>query len=157
MRHRERHQPRRRPGRIIPAILAGLVLLLGACGVGADDAPPADDEADDEVDDAAPDEEDQILDDAQAPATLREFTNMAIVTAASEWGVSEDEIEVIRSEEVDWPDGARGCPEEGEMYTQAIVPGYLVVLDVAGEQKHYHGGEGEAPFHCEDPQEPADT
>jgi hypothetical protein len=40
------------------------------------------------------------------------------------------------------------------MYTQAIVPGYLVVLEIDGEEHHYHGGEGERPFRCEDPQDP---
>lgn len=153
MRHHTRCTARPH-GRALVAVLAGL-LLLAACGGatqdapgGGADAPPAEDEQT---------EEEEAVDDGQAPADLDEFTDLAIEAAAEEHDVAREEIEVVRAEEVDWPDGARGCPEDDEMYTQAIVPGYRVVLDVAGEQQHYHGGEGEAPFRCEDPQEPADT
>jgi hypothetical protein len=142
--------------RTLTSALGGLALLLAACGGATDESPPASED----VDEAAPeageedDADDTDSDDAEAdaPADLGEFTEQAIAAAADGRGVTEEEVEVLRSEEVEWPDGARGCPEEGEMYTQAIVPGYLVVLDVAGEEQSWHGAEGEPPFHCEDPQ-----
>ena len=138
--------------RAIPTAIASLALLLAACGPAAEDSPPAGGE----VDNGAPTDEDDMNDEAPAdgPQDLDEFIELALADAAAERGVAEEDIEVVRAEEVEWPDGARGCPEEGEMYTQAIVPGYLVVLEIDGEQHHYHGGEGEQPFHCEDPQEP---
>ena len=146
-----------RRARAIPAVVAILALLLAACGPEAEDAPPIGDE----VDDGAPTDEDTDEDDVSddeapddGPADLEAFVDLALADAAAEHGVAEEEIEVVRAEEVEWPDGARGCPEEGEMYTQAIVPGYLVILEVDGEQHHYHGGEGERPFRCEDPQDP---
>ena len=143
-----------RRARAIPTAVASLALLLAACGPAAEDSPPAGGE----VGNGVPTDEDDVTDDEDpddGPADLGEFTDMALADAAAERGVAEEEIEVVRSEEVDWPDGARGCPEEGEMYTQAIVPGYLVVLEIDGERHHYHGGEGERPFRCEDPQDPA--
>jgi hypothetical protein len=35
-------------------------------------------------------------------------------------------------EEVVWSDGALGCPQPGRLYTQALVPGWRVRIDVAG-------------------------
>jgi hypothetical protein len=39
-------------------------------------------------------------------------------------------IKVIRSESITWNDGALGCPKPGEFYTQALVNGYWVILQV---------------------------
>lgn len=154
-----------RPRPLVPvAALTMAALLLAACG-GADDTPGPDDAEqvtpDDPDDDGAggggdPDADAGSGDQDDAPADLDEFTDLAVATAADETGVAEDEIEVVTAEEVTWPDGSHGCPEEGEMYTQALVPGYRAILDAGGEERHYHGGEGEPPFHCEDPQEPAE-
>jgi hypothetical protein len=36
------------------------------------------------------------------------------------------------AEEVVWSDGSLGCPQPGRMYTQALVPGWRVRIDVAG-------------------------
>lgn len=44
---------------------------------------------------------------------------------------------VVRAESVEWPDGSLGCPEPGQMYTQAIVPGYRVDFEVAGRLYSY--------------------
>lgn len=49
--------------------------------------------------------------------------------AARRTGVDIDQLDVIRSEFVEWSDGSLGCPEPGEYYTQATVPGYWVEID----------------------------
>lgn len=134
-------------------LAAAALLLLSACGGATDESPPAGEEieqpvTDDEADDAAG------TADGETGDELREEVDLAIADAVEQRGITEEEVEVARAEEVEWPDGALGCPEEGEMYTQAIIPGYLVVLEIEGEDIHYHGAEGEPPFHCEDPQSP---
>lgn len=48
------------------------------------------------------------------------------------------DITVVRTSEQHWPDGSLGCPQPGRMYTQAIVPGYLVILRAAGKEYAYH-------------------
>lgn len=58
------------------------------------------------------------------------------------------EIEVRRAEAVTWSDGALGCPQPGFAYTQALVPGYQVVLAVGDTEYHYHGGSHGRPFLC---------
>lgn len=75
-----------------------------------------------------------------------------IEQAADDTGVGADEITVVTAEAVTWSDGSIGCPEEGMGYTQALVPGFRIVLDVAGEEIHYHAGSDGEFFPCDDPQ-----
>jgi hypothetical protein len=80
----------------------------------------------------------------------------AVEQAAADHDLATDEITVVSADRVTWRDGSLGCPEDGMAYTQALVPGYRVVLDVAGSNAHYHAGTEGAFFHCADPQDPAD-
>lgn len=52
--------------------------------------------------------------------------------------VKHDAITVVSATEQEWPNGALGCPQPGEMYTQMIVPGYRVVMQAAGNRYAYH-------------------
>lgn len=52
--------------------------------------------------------------------------------------VKHDAITVVSATEHEWPDGAMGCPQPGQMYTQMLVPGYRVVLQAAGNRYAYH-------------------
>lgn len=76
--------------------------------------------------------------------------------ASGETGVAADEIKVLAAEAVTWSDGSLGCPEEGMAYTQALVPGFRVMLEVAGERIEYHAGSEGAFFPCDDPQDPVE-
>jgi hypothetical protein len=79
-----------------------------------------------------------------------------LALAEEETGVDRSEIEVVLAEAVTWSDGSIGCPEEGMMYTQALVPGYRVVLDFAGEELTFHAPESGEFFPCASPIAPAD-
>jgi hypothetical protein len=52
--------------------------------------------------------------------------------------VKHDAITVVSATEQQWSDGAMGCPQPGQMYTQMIVPGYRVVMQAAGNSYAYH-------------------
>jgi hypothetical protein len=52
-------------------------------------------------------------------------------------GASREACRVLRAEAVRWPDGGLGCPEPGMHYTQALVMGYWIVLDVQGVRLDY--------------------
>jgi hypothetical protein len=142
--------------RVPAALLAGL--LLAGCGpeeAGGPGEPgdpgtgreaPADPEHEEERD--VPDDGDVEDLDALAEQVAAEVAEEEDVDAAA--------VTVVRAEEVTWSDGALGCPEEGGMYTQALVDGYRIVVEVEGREIHYHGGLGQAPFRCDDPQPPAE-
>lgn len=85
-----------------------------------------------------------------------EMIDAVVEQAAADAGVAADEISVVSADAVTWSDGSIGCPQEGMGYTQALVPGYRVILDVAGEEVHYHAGSDARFFACDDPQEPID-
>ena len=153
---------RHRTLRTMLATLAFPALLLAACGApqpttdepdepGVDQPQP--DEAPDDTDpnDTARDDERTTLEEE-----LRVAERHAVQLAIEEHEVDVAAVTVVEAEAVIWPDGALGCPQEGEMYTQALEDGFRVVLDVDGAEVYYHAGEPDAPFRCDDPQEPAE-
>ena len=56
--------------------------------------------------------------------------------------VRREQLVIVRAESVIWNDGSLGCPEPGMMYTQALVNGYWVVIDVAGQRYDFRVGSG---------------
>ncbi len=48
-----------------------------------------------------------------------------------------------------WNDGSLGCPQPGQLYTQALVDGFQVVLEVDDEQFDYRVGSGTDVRLCE--------
>lgn len=73
--------------------------------------------------------------DGEVPAALLDKIRAEL---ASEQGVSVEDVKVISAQSVNWPNGALGCPKPGRMYTQAIVPGYRIELEVGGKRFRYH-------------------
>ena len=53
---------------------------------------------------------------------------------AQQLGVNVEDITVVSSGQVDWPNGCLGVAKPGMMCTDAIVPGYQVILEVNGKQ-----------------------
>lgn len=52
-------------------------------------------------------------------------------------GAAQSDITIVRAERAVWNDGSLGCPIPGEFYTQALVDGYWVVFDHAGQTYDY--------------------
>jgi hypothetical protein len=80
---------------------------------------------------------------------------VAIEDLAGRLGVAVGEISLISEKSVTWRDGSLGCPKKDMMYTQALVPGTLIVLAAGGAEYQYHSGQGRLPFYCAAPQPPA--
>lgn len=72
------------------------------------------------------------------PANLQSIIEAATQDAASRMNVDRAGIKVLRAEHVTWSDGSLGCPAPGMQYTQALVPGYRVLLRAGGEMLDYH-------------------
>lgn len=58
--------------------------------------------------------------------------------AAGRAGVDSSAFSVSAASAVTWSDGSLGCPEPGMFYTQALVPGYRVILEAGGTEYDYH-------------------
>ncbi len=66
-----------------------------------------------------------------------ELLEPVIAAAAELAGVDPADTRVVTAQEMMWPDGSLGCAEPGMMYTQAIVPGYWVIVEAGGEGYDY--------------------
>jgi hypothetical protein len=60
--------------------------------------------------------------------------------AAKLANVAREQLVVVRAEAVVWNDGSLGCPEPGFEYTQALVNGYWVVIQIAGQTYDFRAG-----------------
>jgi hypothetical protein len=64
-------------------------------------------------------------------------------------GAAADGAAVVVGQEVVWSDGSLGCPVRGQAYTQALVPGFWIVLEAAGERYDYRASRAGAVRLCE--------
>lgn len=83
---------------------------------------------------------------SEAPAELVEEM---IADLAQRLDVAVEQIAVLRAEEVIWPDGALGCPQPGQVYTQAQVRGYHVTLGAGDDAYDYHANQRGYFIFCE--------
>jgi hypothetical protein len=67
----------------------------------------------------------------------------------SSQGITPPMITVKSFEAVDFPSSALGCPQDGMMYTEAIVSGHKVVLEAQGKEYDYRIGGAENVVLCE--------
>lgn len=63
--------------------------------------------------------------------------------------VSSQQITVVQAMAVVWNDGALGCPKPGMMYTQVLVNGYWIILEVDGKKYDYRATDKGYFFLCE--------
>lgn len=73
-----------------------------------------------------------------------EIRTLAIETLAGEISAAPDTISVIHVSAINWPNSALGCPKPGMVYTQALVPGHVVLLKQGTSEYRVHMGNGRA-------------
>jgi len=82
---------------------------------------------------------------ASAPAAstpvIRQEVAPLISAIARDLDVPEDAVIVLEVEPRSWPDSSLGCPQPDMLYAQVISPGYLLLVEVSGEQIEYHADE----------------
>ena len=81
---------------------------------------------------------------------LDQKVSAAVADLSDRTGIAADAITVTNASIVNWGSSAVGCPREGMNYTQAIVPGVLLLLEAGGKFYRYHGGSNSELFHCPD-------
>ena len=89
-----------------------------------------------------------VSDGAALPAAI---IDPIVADAAARLSVDPATVKIVSAEARTYGDGSLGCPQPGEMYTQALVDGYQVVVEVNGTQLDYRGS-GPGRFRvCENP------
>lgn len=82
----------------------------------------------------------------EAPAALLAEIRADLATLS---GTGLEEMIVLRDQAVTWSDGSLGCPQPGMMYTQALVPGYWVVVQVGEQEYDYRASQSGYFVLCE--------
>ena len=84
------------------------------------------------------------------PPPLAAVLPALLADAAQRSGVPQDRLRVVRAVAVTWPDGSLGCPQPGFSYTQALVPGWQVLIAVPSSAVplQYHGSDRGGWLHC---------
>lgn len=139
---------------MITTVVSAAALILAACGDGdGADSPTTEDTVvagespttgPDRADRAPSQPPERIPGDIAPGATggvtgevPDEFLEPVIADAAELSGVDPADTRVVTAQEMMWPDGSLGCAEPGMMYTQAIVPGYWVIIEAGGDGYDY--------------------
>jgi len=129
----------------IVVVLSGL--LFAACGVAGDDTG-ADEPTSTSTSIPTTSTTIETTSTSENQMSEQAVVQEAIRDLAGRLEVAEEEIEVVEVRDVQWPDGALGCPEEGKMYTQAVVDGTQVLLGAEARVYDYHAGVDGEPFLC---------
>lgn len=144
-----------------PAIvLIPLLGLAGCTGAGSgptDTPPPPAAERDPALREESSRERMQRLERVEATGAQESVTGevpgalLARIRgdAAARLGVDAARVEVVRAEAVTWNDGSLGCPQPDVVYTQALEPGYWVVLQAGGQKLDYRARASGYFFICE--------
>jgi hypothetical protein len=72
------------------------------------------------------------------PPDAASVVEAAMSDATAHLGVSRDQLHVDQVQAHQWPDSSLGCPQPGQLYSQIVTPGYLVVISGSGKQLEYH-------------------
>lgn len=118
-------------------ILCSLLMTAGCQQPGVDDNPADQPMTEPEMSTTDP-----------ARLTLDQAVSAAREDFQKRHPVDPDAIQLVDARAVTWPDGSLGCPEDGMMYTQALVDGYYIRLSADDQVAHYHTGYDGRPMHC---------
>ena len=127
--------------KILPvALLAGLYITLSACQDSSDKKTI---ESGDKSQTKTPKQEVK-----NAPMILNQQVEFAKKDLSERLSVSVDSIKLSGSRRVNWRSGALGCPKPGMSYTDALVPGVQILLQVNSMIHAYHSSFDGEPFYC---------
>lgn len=80
----------------------------------------------------------ELDDSLSAEAVSMVVQSVARVIEHEDTSLTPNDVTIISVEPTQWSDGSLGCPIEGMMYTQAIVPGYQIEIEANGNIYEVH-------------------
>lgn len=72
------------------------------------------------------------------PPPVEKFVSLAKEDLAGRLTIAIDQITLLRTTEMTWPNAALGCPSPGKVYAQGRVPGYQIRLEAGGTEYVYN-------------------
>lgn len=72
------------------------------------------------------------------PPPVEKFVSLAKKDLAERLKLAVDEINLVKTAEMTWPNSALGCPSPGKVYAQGRVPGYQIRLEAKGVEYVYN-------------------
>jgi hypothetical protein len=143
MHHRAEEAWARAPaGGLFRAALACLaVIALAACDGRQqqpdNDAAPAPDVEEREMTGPRTTRGDTLHPDSEATLPPEQLLTPVLADASERSGVPPAELVVNGAWRRTWSDGSLGCPRPGEFYTQALVPGWQVIVQAGDQELDY--------------------
>jgi len=116
--------------------VCGLVLMSAACSQG-ETTPSAVESSPTKV--SSPHMDKNNTNVPVTGKTLNQQVAEAISDLAARSGIVAGDIIVTQARSVHWGSSALGCPQAGMNYTQAIIPGVLLILKAGKRNYRYHG------------------
>jgi hypothetical protein len=130
-----REQGTLRPAHSGGATLLAACLLAAACAsVHSQDDPPA--------------KQSRAKTPQASSMVPQDILDAALDDAVNRTATPREQILVTSAAAVTWSNGSLGCPASGMLYTQALVPGYRIVLAAGALELNYHAGVRGKPVFC---------
>lgn len=114
--------------RVAPVVFSFIVLVAVASGCAATTGDPNAQEPT-----SSPDVSFTSVESSADKTAALVKSDLAVKLA-----IQTSDIKVLSVAEVQWNDSSLGCPEEGKVYLQVIIPGYLIKLEANGKTYEYH-------------------
>lgn len=141
----------------MPILVVGLVSACAASGIGPESSDEPDPDAQTSSAPAAtrppfttipPLGSEPAVD---VPADVDEATWTAVLEALEPklGAFDASAVDLVSVEPMTWNDGSLGCPKAGQAYTQALVDGFQVVVEVDGEEYDFRVPLNGEPRLCE--------
>lgn len=81
------------------------------------------------------------------------ISTRAISALAAQINLPADTLKLVNTEQTEWGDGSLGCPQEGMMYTQALVPGFKLTYNDGSRNYDVHtDANGQRAIWCDNGQ-----
>ena len=124
------------------SVLVSLFIGLSACDVEDNNPDPGSSAAD------IRQENPSAQKSVPTPMNMNGQIAFAKTDLAQRLDIPPGSVKLSGARQVTWRSGALGCPRPGMNYTEALVPGSVIYLQVDNVMHAYHAKVASEPFYC---------